>query len=1267
MHRFLVTNLELPTELVLYPSKGRMFYLDYTTMSLIGQANMDGSNQSVLLRMVDIWPTELTFDYQNEHLYWIDENTGNIQYCNLDGTNKSNLVVYFGLRIYRIAIYQEYIFLAAAYSITKVKISNTNETTEFAAYDELGKIKSISIFSSDMENKNVFCAMDNGGCSTFCFPTPDGGICGCENNVVFIEGSDKLCSNKIDYGLIVTLSEPNKKTSQHIYTVPTATNGTPIFDYIKSLPLPGDFRFLSVGSDFQLRHVYMYDYETNAIYKHSKFSIGLSTQDNWISYHRGLSKAFIKLSVDWISHNIYWTDPGYKWIAVQSLMSNDSSMYRVLIHEDLYGPHALALDPMEALLFWSDIGIVNKIEVSSLSGRNRKTLIYSNLVKPYSLTADYMTKRIYFLDADLEVVETTTYEGRDRKILIRDPKISLFDIAVFKDYLYVTNEYDNLLYCFNKTNGEDLHCSLHRSDVSCYGVAVFHSEVQPTSDTAHCANYGCEHICVTEKDGATCLCKEGYRLNQDTRTCSLNSEYFHRGLMFSNRSSICIVDIRVVTHFSYEPKCILEQYGTKYMILDTDERQIIIANNTAIYFANVDNPVMHRLAEQSGMISGLAWDGYDRNLYWTEEDTGIIWRMSKESETAQVFLKGLKPRDIIILPHERLVYWISERNGSAIESSNLDGSNRQVVLDSLVLKDPKSLGFDQYKKRIYFLDKSTDGFSYVYSCNLDGSDLEAYNSYTVLQTLEIYKGHLLVTSNKAAGGTLITSYSIDRMIITTSGVFRDTGYISAIRVFDENIRQNETGPCYNLNGECEQICISNGKSRICACAFGFKLETNGKNCTSDPINDNFMLVRSLTDTNIFQISLKNESVQGIKTKGIEYRKGIAYNPVHNRFILGNRKSEISIMQLDGTVEKIFPVAITDDGISVLSEFAVDYSTGNIYYIVVKSLSSVYESYIGALSPEGKHRFLVTNLEFPTELVLYPSKGLMFYLDYTTIFLLGQANMDGSNHSVLLNMVDIWPTELTVDYQNEYLYWIDENSGIIQYCNLDGTNRRNLVVYFGLKIYRIAIYQEHIFIATAYSIKKVKISNTKERTDFAAYEELGVIRSITIYSSKVENKNEFCANDNGGCSTFCFPTPGGGICGCENDVDFIEGSDKLCSNITRCPKILNQIIVSDDCLRVNGSKCTFTCNEGYTEKHGVNQVLCNGTKYTPPDACEENDLTVTLLLRKLSGEDMNASFDPVADFPVSYGNGDVDIGPSKGEEPTKVSLSPKPIDRGKFSK
>ncbi|KAL3871178.1 hypothetical protein ACJMK2_039194, partial [Sinanodonta woodiana] len=118
-----------------------------------------------------------------------------------------------------------------------------------------------------------------------------------------------------------------------------------------------------------------------------------------------------------------------------------------------------------------------------------------------------------------------------------------------------------------------------------------------------CVNYGCDHICVTEKVGVSCVCKDGYNLNHDMKTCSVNNEYFHRGLVFSNDSSICIVDIRVLTHFSYVPKCVLKINGTRYMVLDTDQRQIIIANETAIYCAMVDILELHQLTKPTGTIS----------------------------------------------------------------------------------------------------------------------------------------------------------------------------------------------------------------------------------------------------------------------------------------------------------------------------------------------------------------------------------------------------------------------------------------------------------------------------------------------------------------------------------------------------------------------------------------------------------------------------------------------------------------------------------------
>ncbi|KAL3870995.1 hypothetical protein ACJMK2_039020, partial [Sinanodonta woodiana] len=76
-----------------------------------------------------------------------------------------------------------------------MKLSNPNETTTFGHYAELGRFRSMSIYSSRAQNKNAFCSVGNGGCSTFCLPIPHGGICACEDGVHLKDGSDTLCSN----------------------------------------------------------------------------------------------------------------------------------------------------------------------------------------------------------------------------------------------------------------------------------------------------------------------------------------------------------------------------------------------------------------------------------------------------------------------------------------------------------------------------------------------------------------------------------------------------------------------------------------------------------------------------------------------------------------------------------------------------------------------------------------------------------------------------------------------------------------------------------------------------------------------------------------------------------------------------------------------------------------------------------------------------------------------------------------------------------------
>ncbi|KAK3605325.1 hypothetical protein CHS0354_003972 [Potamilus streckersoni] len=143
----------------------------------------------------------------------------------------------------------------------------------------------------------------------------------------------------------MTIKVKNRRAS----TVPIAQEGTPNLHSIRSISPFTKADFLIADGDYTLQQAYAYDRYTRTIYKNSNFTISLSKQNIWTPIYKGLSSAYVKILVDWISQNIYWTDEYYKWIMVQSLLGNDTSMYCVIIRDNLQGPYALAPDPFEAV------------------------------------------------------------------------------------------------------------------------------------------------------------------------------------------------------------------------------------------------------------------------------------------------------------------------------------------------------------------------------------------------------------------------------------------------------------------------------------------------------------------------------------------------------------------------------------------------------------------------------------------------------------------------------------------------------------------------------------------------------------------------------------------------------------------------------------------------------------------------------------------------------------------------------------------------------
>ncbi|WAR22306.1 LRP4-like protein [Mya arenaria] len=474
---------------------------------------------------------------------------------------------------------------------------------------------------------------------------------------------------------------------------------------------------MSLVADVNRKKLYVFDRYTAAIYVLSNFTVDqIIGSTSWSLLHAGVSRGSVKLAVDWISNNLYWSDPMYRWIAVQSL--DNYGMFKILFHSDLELPLGIAVDPIHNILFWADAGSTPKIERSTLSGANRKVIVAKGIQYPTAIVVDVINSKIFWTDANRDTVEMANFTGLGRKIVRRLSHSTFNDIALFQDTIFVTaffSKNKNQIIIMNKTTGEldnnlpNFHLTHPDVSLEVIAVSVVSHETQPFS-TDHCAGNLCSDICVSGPGGYDCLCREGF-LFQDGE-CVEDVGPFHRGLVWSTPTAICVADIRgIIDHVRYIGFNKTCKYGVgtaiSYVVVDSHGRKIIYADINSVKAMNVDDmSIIVTLITATESITGLAVDWRDGNVYWCQgksRGAGQIWVFSQTDSTSYKLVDNLdNVTSISIVPLQR-VYLIDD---GFVETVRLDGIDHKHYL---LLTDKNSQTNEREVDVIDLLDVSFEG------------------------------------------------------------------------------------------------------------------------------------------------------------------------------------------------------------------------------------------------------------------------------------------------------------------------------------------------------------------------------------------------------------------------------------------------------------------------------------------------------------------------------------------------------------------------------
>lgn len=100
--------------------------------------------------------------------------------------------------------------------------------------------------------------------------------------------------------------------------------------------------------------------------------------------------------------------------------------------------------------FWTDWGLSPRIERASMDGKERVILHSDHLAWPNALTIDFATQTLYWADAKLLVIESSSIYGTNRRPIRTENLRHPFAMSMFEDELYWTDWQSKSIYSTDK-------------------------------------------------------------------------------------------------------------------------------------------------------------------------------------------------------------------------------------------------------------------------------------------------------------------------------------------------------------------------------------------------------------------------------------------------------------------------------------------------------------------------------------------------------------------------------------------------------------------------------------------------------------------------------------------------------------------------------------------------------------------------------------------------------------------------------------------------
>ncbi|XP_028170493.1 low-density lipoprotein receptor-related protein 2-like [Ostrinia furnacalis] len=743
------------------------------------------------------------------------------------------------------------------------------------------------------------------------------------------------------------------------------------------------------------------------------------------------------------------------------------------------------------------------------------------------------------------------------------------------------------------------------------------ADEETACSTASCPALECEYKCVASPAGGACACGAGLALAADNRTCADRDEckewgYCHQLCVNTPGSyrCACAPGYRLVDG----GRCAAEgpggagagawlalAHGAGVVRMELHGRAPApLANASAaagldfhykknlLFWSDLKTRKIHsqQLSAPAGLNSyagaaitvagswaptALAVDWVGDKLYVADAVGQKIDVFELDGRWHAVVLGSnlTSPADIALDP---TVGFMFVADSSQIIRANMDGTHAKSIVSEAAYK-ASGIAVDIIAKRVFWCDSLLD---YIETVDYDGN-----HRFLVLRgqqvpspsRLALFEDRVYWSDSTKQGISSVNKYEGASSIqaIYKQKDIRDPKAITVIHSLKQTSVNN---PCGNNNGGCSQMCIvtalpNGGLGYRCACNIGYRLGSDLRNC--DLVKEFLMY----SQQRFIKGKVLNPVIEGFSEAilPVVSRRarfvGLDFDSRDEHIYYSDVLQDVIYrVHRNGTTREIV-LASQNEGVEGL---AVDWASKNLYYIDSR------KGTLNVLSTRNVayKRTLLKDLKRPRAIVVHPNKGYIFFSEWDRPANISRANTDGTGLLVFENVTLGWPNGLSIDFEEDRIYWCDALLDHVQHAKMDGTDVKTVNSRLIRHPFSIVIHKEFMYITDWRLDAIVRLHKlTGEQEDIMVREpQTNRLYGVKVYSEDIQKIDPMqpCARNNGNCQKLCFAIPRNNTelltvkCGCPY-------GEKLANDGTTCVADPN----SEPPVQACPNSWDFTCN------------------------------------------------------------------------------------------